>query len=189
MRRLVARNASLNTVIADRVDVASTHAERAVGLLKRSGLEPGEGLWIVPSRGVHTCWMRFTIDVLALDEAGTVADAPPAQGHRRRAGTSSGDARSLAHEPRASRGARDGFPGVDAMTPLALVAEKLETRTHPMPPSPPATIAETGLHPDTLAQLMLKTLVAGEASGTQLAERMRLPFSVLDAMIQHARVE
>ena len=75
------------------------------------------------------------------------------------------------------------------MTPLALVAEKLEALTQPMPPAPPATIAETGLHPDTLAQLMLKTLVAGEMSGTQLAEKMRLPFSVLDAMVQHARVE
>jgi hypothetical protein len=59
----------------------------------------------------------------------------------------------------------------------------------PMPPPPPQSIAETGLHPDTLAQLMLKTLVAGEASGTQLAEQMRLPYTVLDAMIQHARVE
>jgi hypothetical protein len=59
----------------------------------------------------------------------------------------------------------------------------------PMPPAPPATIAETGLHPDTLSQLMMKTLVAGENSGTQLAENMRLPYSVLDAMVQHARVE
>jgi uncharacterized membrane protein (UPF0127 family) len=74
MRRLVARNASLNRVLADRVDVAATRATRAVGLLSRSGLEPGEALWIVPSRGVHTCGMRFTIDVLALDEAGTVID-------------------------------------------------------------------------------------------------------------------
>jgi hypothetical protein len=59
----------------------------------------------------------------------------------------------------------------------------------PVPPAPPVTIAETGLHPDTLAQLMLKTLVAGESSGTHLAESMRLPYSVLDALIQHARVE
>jgi uncharacterized membrane protein (UPF0127 family) len=73
-RRLVARNASLGTVIADRVGVAATRTSRAVGLLSRSGLEPGEALWIVPSRGVHTCGMRFTIDVLALDEAGTVID-------------------------------------------------------------------------------------------------------------------
>jgi uncharacterized membrane protein (UPF0127 family) len=74
MRRLVARNASLDTVLADRVDVAATHAERAVGLLSRSSLQPGEALWIVPSRGVHTWGMRFAIDVLALDEAGTVVD-------------------------------------------------------------------------------------------------------------------
>jgi len=74
MRRLVARNASLNTLIADRVGVAATRASRAVGLLSRSSLEPGEALWIVPSRGVHTWGMRFTIDVLALDEEGTVID-------------------------------------------------------------------------------------------------------------------
>ena len=29
---------------------------------------------IVPSRGVHTCGMRFAIDVLALDQAGMVID-------------------------------------------------------------------------------------------------------------------
>jgi uncharacterized protein len=74
MRRLTARNASLNTVIADRVDVAATRAARAVGLLSRTGLEPGEALWIVPSRGVHTWGMRFAIDVLALDEEGNVID-------------------------------------------------------------------------------------------------------------------
>ncbi|PYR72409.1 MAG: hypothetical protein DMF86_23735, partial [Acidobacteria bacterium] len=59
----------------------------------------------------------------------------------------------------------------------------------PEPGAPPSTLQETGLHPDMLAQLLLKTLVAGEASGTQLAERLRLPFSVLDALVQHARVE
>ena len=74
MRRLVARNTSLNTLLADKVGVASTRAARAVGLLSRTGLEPGEALWIVPSRGVHTWGMRFTIDVLALDEAGMVID-------------------------------------------------------------------------------------------------------------------
>jgi hypothetical protein len=59
----------------------------------------------------------------------------------------------------------------------------------PMPPAPPNTIEETGLHPDTLAQLLLKTLVGGEASGTGLAEKLRLPYSVLEALVQHARVE
>ena len=74
MKRLIARNTSTNTVVADRVGVAATRAERAIGLLSKSGLEPGEALWIVPSRGVHTWGMRFPIDVLALDESGVVID-------------------------------------------------------------------------------------------------------------------
>jgi uncharacterized protein len=71
---LVARNIDTGTVVADRVGVADTRATRAVGLLSRDGLEPGEGLWIVPSRGVHTCWMKFAIDVIALDQRGVIID-------------------------------------------------------------------------------------------------------------------
>jgi hypothetical protein len=63
------------------------------------------------------------------------------------------------------------------------------TLPQPTPPPPPATIEETGLHPDTLAQILLKTLVAGEASGTSLSEKMRVPYSVLDVLIQHGRIE
>jgi uncharacterized membrane protein (UPF0127 family) len=71
---LRAMNLDTGMVVADRVAVADTRATRAVGLLNRSGLEPGEGLWIVPSRGVHTCWMRFAIDIVALDAQGVVVD-------------------------------------------------------------------------------------------------------------------
>jgi len=59
----------------------------------------------------------------------------------------------------------------------------------PTPPPPPATIADSGLHPDTLAQLLLKTLLGGEASGSALSERLRVPYSLLEALVQHARVE
>jgi uncharacterized protein len=71
---LIARNLKNGVVVADRVGVADTRATRAVGLLSRRGLEAGEALWIVPSRGVHTCGMHFSIDVLALDARGTVID-------------------------------------------------------------------------------------------------------------------
>jgi hypothetical protein len=74
------------------------------------------------------------------------------------------------------------------MSPVA-VAESPVTRAVPTPPPPPTSIEETGLHRDTLAQLLMKTLVSGEASGTDLSEKLRLPYSVLDAMLQHARVE
>jgi len=72
--RLIARNLDTGAVVADKVAVADTRATRAIGLLTRSGLDPGEGLWIVPSRGVHTFWMRFAIDIVALDERGVVVD-------------------------------------------------------------------------------------------------------------------
>jgi hypothetical protein len=73
------------------------------------------------------------------------------------------------------------------MTPVALAESRLSEKV--APPAPPTSIEETGLHADTLAQLLLKTLVAGEQSGTGLAEKLRVPYSVLDALIQHARVE
>lgn len=59
----------------------------------------------------------------------------------------------------------------------------------PTPPAPPNTIEETGLHPDTLMQLLLKTLVTGESSGTGLADKLRVPYAVLDSLVQHARIE
>jgi uncharacterized membrane protein (UPF0127 family) len=74
MKRLIARNTNTGRILADRVGVAATRADRAVGLLSRSALDPGEALWIVPSRGVHTWGMRFPIDVIALDGSGVVID-------------------------------------------------------------------------------------------------------------------
>lgn len=69
-----ALNTTTNRPLAGRVAVAATRASRAVGLLRHRELPHGEGLWIVPSRGVHTCWMRFAIDVVALDRRGQVID-------------------------------------------------------------------------------------------------------------------
>src|SRR6266478_7750871 len=53
-------------VLADRAGIADTSAERRTGLLKHSGLEPGDGLWIAPCEGVHTFGMKFPIDVVFL---------------------------------------------------------------------------------------------------------------------------
>jgi hypothetical protein len=72
---------------------------------------------------------------------------------------------------------------------LAAVSPALPRAAQPKPMAPPATIAETGLQADALAQLLLKTLIGGEASGTGLADKLRLPYSVLEELIQHARVE
>lgn len=53
--------------IGSRIGLADTSLTRLFGLLGKSGLEPGCGILIRPSSGVHTFWMRFSIDVVALD--------------------------------------------------------------------------------------------------------------------------
>ena len=74
-RHFVARDVESGLIVADRVTVASRRVERAVGLLGRSHLDAGEALWITPCHGVHTWFMRFTIDVIAMDADGVVVDA------------------------------------------------------------------------------------------------------------------
>ena len=59
----------------------------------------------------------------------------------------------------------------------------------PMAPERPTCFAEVGLVPDSVIELLLKWLYAGEASGTDLADRLRLPYALLEGLIEHARVE
>ena len=75
MQNFIARDIETGLVVANRVTVASRRLERAVGLLGRNHLEPGEGLWITPCHGVHTWFMRFSIDVIAMDADGVIVDA------------------------------------------------------------------------------------------------------------------
>ena len=55
-------------VIGSHVVCADTSLSRLVGLLGKTELEQGAGVWLQPSSGVHTLGMRFAIDVLGLDE-------------------------------------------------------------------------------------------------------------------------
>jgi uncharacterized membrane protein (UPF0127 family) len=68
MQTIVLSNSTKATQIGDKIEVADSSVTRFVGLMGRKGLGPGEGMWIKPSSGVHTMWMRFTIDVVALDK-------------------------------------------------------------------------------------------------------------------------
>ena len=67
MREVTIRNVTRGSVIGDRIRIADTSLTRLFGLLSRSRLDAGEGLWIQPSSGVHTVFMRFPIDVIGLD--------------------------------------------------------------------------------------------------------------------------
>jgi uncharacterized membrane protein (UPF0127 family) len=55
-------------MVAECADIADTSETRRTGLLRHSGLQPGEGLWIVPCEGVHTFGMKFAIDILFLSK-------------------------------------------------------------------------------------------------------------------------
>ncbi len=65
--RLKILNLTRQAVLAERVEVADRGARRGKGLLGRKGLDPGEGLWIVPCEAVHTFGMRFPIDLVYID--------------------------------------------------------------------------------------------------------------------------
>ena len=61
-------------------------------------------------------------------------------------------------------------------------------RAAPVPPAP-VTLADTGLTADKVEALIVKTLYAGEMSGLQLAESLRLPYPILEPIIERARGE
>lgn len=62
-------NRTRTTYLATELMIARTHWTRFRGLMATdaSRFRRGQGLWISPSRGVHTLAMRFPIDVVYLD--------------------------------------------------------------------------------------------------------------------------
>jgi uncharacterized membrane protein (UPF0127 family) len=54
------------------VERADTSVRRLRGLLGRWSLRNDEGLWVVPSRGIHTVGLFFPIDVVYLDSSARV---------------------------------------------------------------------------------------------------------------------
>ena len=72
------------------------------------------------------------------------------------------------------------------MTPSTAVAALPELT--PAPPLP-RTLADTGLRQDLVEQILIKTLYGGEASGHMLVERMKLPYGLLEPLIERLRAE
>jgi uncharacterized membrane protein (UPF0127 family) len=67
-------NKTRETFVATEATVANGYLSRLVGLLGKTPrwARPGQGLWIVPSHGVHTIGMLFALDLIFLDQANTV---------------------------------------------------------------------------------------------------------------------
>jgi hypothetical protein len=56
-------------------------------------------------------------------------------------------------------------------------------------PQKAATLADTGLSAESISALVMKWLYRGEARGIDLADSVRLPYSILEPLLGHMRVE
>jgi len=67
-------NKTREKFVATHATVADGYFSRLVGLLgtTRRWARPGNGLWIVPSHGVHTIGMMYALDLIFLDRQLTV---------------------------------------------------------------------------------------------------------------------
>lgn len=65
------------STICERCAVAASPLSRLKGLLGRASLRQDEGLLIRPAAAVHTCFMRFAIDVVFLDRQLRVLGVSP----------------------------------------------------------------------------------------------------------------
>lgn len=72
MRRVRVINVTRQQVLAENAEVAESFLRRGIGLLGRSDWSRADGLVIVPSDGVHSFFMKLTIDVVHLTRDGTV---------------------------------------------------------------------------------------------------------------------
>src|SRR6266851_2805950 len=85
MPKLRVKNQTRGVNLAETADIADTSSTRRTGLLKHTGLAPGEGLWIVPTEGIHTFGMKFAIDVVFLNKQRKILKIRPSMGKRRMA--------------------------------------------------------------------------------------------------------
>lgn len=61
-------HAKTQQVLAQQVEQACTLRTRLLGLMGRKALAAGNALLLDPCPQVHTCFMRFSIDVVFLDK-------------------------------------------------------------------------------------------------------------------------
>jgi uncharacterized membrane protein (UPF0127 family) len=61
-------NVTQQRTLARDLTAADSFFRSLIGLMGSPGLAAGHGLWIVPCQSVHSFWMRFSIDVVFLDQ-------------------------------------------------------------------------------------------------------------------------
>ena len=66
--RLVARNLSRGNLLAERLEDGASFWAKFMGLMGRSSLPDGDGLWLPGENGIHMLFMRFPIDVVFVSQ-------------------------------------------------------------------------------------------------------------------------
>lgn len=61
-------NRTRDSFLSLSVTLADTHFQRLKGLVGKFRLKGDEGIWVVPSQGVHTIGVLIPIDLIYLDE-------------------------------------------------------------------------------------------------------------------------
>jgi uncharacterized membrane protein (UPF0127 family) len=61
-------NINKQTILGTKILKAESFFQRLKGLIGTGSLDEGTGLLIAPCSSVHTCFMRYPIDVIFLDE-------------------------------------------------------------------------------------------------------------------------
>mgnify|MGYP002085551984 CR=1 FL=1 len=70
--RVIIYNLDSKAILGDKLHRADTFFKRLCGLLPYRSLPAGEMMLIIPCNSVHTCFMRFPIDVLYLNKEGRI---------------------------------------------------------------------------------------------------------------------
>lgn len=68
------RRADTDEIVVEQLEVADGFWSRLKGLQFRRQLPTGSGFLLIPCSSIHTCWMRFAIDLVMLDDTGRVVD-------------------------------------------------------------------------------------------------------------------
>ncbi len=61
-------NPKTQEVFANDLKMNNTYFSRLIGLMFKKSLAAGSGIVLKPCTQIHTCFMRFNIDVIFLDE-------------------------------------------------------------------------------------------------------------------------
>ncbi|MFN8008938.1 MAG: hypothetical protein U0V70_18310, partial [Terriglobia bacterium] len=80
--------------------------------------------------------------------------------------------------------------GQPILTDVKIVEESVEKRRASYTPPIPASLKEVGLNRDSVIHLIVKILYyAGEVTGSYLSNRIRLPYTIVDELIEFVKAE